>query len=117
MIGSVGDDNFAKLLVDKLSSNGICTKNISIAKNSNSGMAFIIRTNNDNRIIISNGSNHDIKRTQIEKILKNIYFNKEIKNNDIFITQLECETCAVEHSLKIAIKFSFIILLIFTKFL
>lgn len=102
MIGSVGDDSFATLLVDNLSHNGICTKNIQKAKNTSSGMAFIIRTDNDNRIIINKGSNHHIKDIEITNILKNLYQNGEINDNDIFITQLECDTLATEQALKTA---------------
>lgn len=102
MLAGVADDNFSNFLIDNLKNNNICVKNIIKAKNSNSSIAFILRSNNDNRIIINKGANVYIQADDIKKTLNSLAKNKEIKENDIFITQLECDIKASLEALKYA---------------
>lgn len=102
MIGSVGNDAFAPALINNLKSFGINTENIKISSNCSSGMAFIIRTDNDNRIIINKGANHSIDENEIKEILNTLYKKGEIKKDDIFIAQFECDTKATCKALKLA---------------
>ncbi len=104
MIGCVGGDNFADILVNDLKNNGICTNHILKSDDKSSGIAFILRVDNDNRIIINHGANHHIKQDKIISMLKELYDNKEINEGDIFICQLECDKKAVCEALKLAKK-------------
>lgn len=102
MIGSVGNDAFAPALINNLKSHGINTENIKISSNCSSGTAFIIRSNNDNRIIINKGANHSIDENEIKEILNTLYKKGEIKKDDIFIAQFECDIKATFEALKLA---------------
>ena len=62
--------------------------------NTATGVAMIIIHNNDNRIILDGGANHKISLSQIDEALK------EVKEKDIFITQLENNIDAVIYGLK-----------------
>ena len=83
MIGNVGNDVFGNELLQNLNNYNVDTSHLCTLKNSSTGVAMIILCNNDNRIILDGGANHNISFSQIDEALKNA------KENDIFISQLE----------------------------
>ena len=84
MIASVGQDLFGSEIISKLKEYKVNTEYVSQSEFSPSGVAMIIRCNNDNRIILSNGANHAINIEEVKAALDKIG-----EAGDIFLTQLE----------------------------
>lgn len=97
MIACVGDDMFGKEMISKLDSYGIKTSNVMISKDSSTGVAMIIRCENDNRIILGSGANYAITFEDVKS-----RFDKIANKGDIFLTQLENKYEVVIDSLKYA---------------
>ncbi|PKK86695.1 MAG: ribokinase, partial [Tenericutes bacterium HGW-Tenericutes-8] len=68
IIASVGDDIFGKEAVESLKDNAVDTSKVMVV-HADTGMAFITRTNRDNRIILHEGANHHM---QVSKALEAI---------------------------------------------
>ncbi len=96
MIGAVGDDEFGKVLTNTLKDYKVDIENVKIVNGTNSGSAFIVCADKDNRIIVEAGSNQKINKSDIDKALENA------KKGDIFVTQLEINYDAVKYGLKCA---------------
>lgn len=83
-IGNVGNDVFGKKVLDSLKKVQIDTGCIKINDDVSTGIAMIIRENNDNRIILNPGANYamtfDFAKKQLDKIAS---------EGDLFITQFE----------------------------
>lgn len=94
LIANVGNDVFGQELYNNLKNYNIETTYITKLNNTATGVAMIIITNNDNRIILDGGANVKITTTQIDNALNNA------KEDDIFITQLENNLDAVLYGLK-----------------
>lgn len=92
MIASVGNDAFGDEILDKLKEYHVDTTYVEKSEFASTGVAMIIRCNNDNRIILSNGANHAMSLAQVKKSLDAV-----AKPGDIFLTQLENETqCVID---------------------
>lgn len=96
MCGAVGDDGFGKSAVESLEGNGVDVSNIRFVRNSHSGAAVIILSDNDNRIVISPGANSLLSKEDIDSFLLGA------SKDDIFLTQLENPVVAVGYALKTA---------------
>ncbi len=71
MIGRVGNDNFGEKLLTNLQSYGLNTDNISIDKNSHSGVAIIaVDDGGQNNIIVIPGANNHLGDADIERLQK-----------------------------------------------
>jgi ribokinase len=71
MIGRVGNDNFAEELLTNLQAAGLNTDNISIDKNTHSGVAMIaVEDSGQNHIIVIPGANNNLDDEDIEKLKK-----------------------------------------------
>ncbi len=71
MIGRVGNDNFGEELLTNLQSYGLNTDNISIDKNSHSGVAIIaVDDGGQNNIIVIPGANNHLGDADIERLQK-----------------------------------------------
>ncbi len=95
LIGSVGRDYHGQLALNALNNFGIDTSNVLISEDEHTGTAVIIKTDNDNRIIINQGANANISVPRIHEALKG---NEE----DFFLTQFEVPLYAVFEGLKSA---------------
>lgn len=96
MIAAVGDDDFGKALLARLKSEGICTEGVSELPSVATGIANIILSENDNRIIVAPGANKYVTPEMIEQ-------NRDlILNSDVVVLQLEIPIESVIHTVKLA---------------
>ncbi|MCU0541602.1 MAG: ribokinase [Oscillatoriaceae cyanobacterium Prado104] len=71
IIGRVGSDRFAEELLTNLQSYGLNTDNISIDKDTNSGIAIIaVDDRGQNNIIVIPGANNNVGETDLESLKK-----------------------------------------------
>ncbi len=96
MCGAVGDDIFGVTLIDNLNKVGVDTTHISVVKGVSTGIAVIIVTDNNNRIILDKGANARLTKENIRDFLK------DAQAGDIYLTQLENPVDVVGYGLKLA---------------
>lgn len=96
MIGAVGDDAFGSTLLDHLKSEGINAEGITVTHEAATGIANIILSENDNRIIVAAGANNLVEPELIEK------HRELIKQSDMVLMQLEIPMETVVRTLEIA---------------
>lgn len=94
IIAQIGDDVFGKELLATIHNYGVNTDCIQISTMDTTGIAMIIRSYSDNRIILGNGANHTLDIQHVKHCLQRI-----AKPNDIFLTQLENEYELVKQSI------------------
>lgn len=94
MIGVVGNDQFKDLTLNTLKKANVDVSNIVVDEHYTSGVAIIIKNDNDNRIILDGGVNMKISKEVIDKGLE----TSEL--GDIFITQFEINQDATLYGLK-----------------
>ena len=85
MIACVGQDAFGKEMINALENYGVNCREIRISTDAPTGMAFITRHNNDNRIILSAGANYALGETDVIEAL-----HRTAQPGDLFVTQFEC---------------------------
>ena len=95
MIGAVGDA-FGNELIETLNNYKVNTDLIKQYKDISSGIAVIVISENDNRIILDSGSNGRVTFEQIKESLT------DAESGDYFLTQLEIPVNVVEESIKYA---------------
>ena len=83
MIGCVGKDVFGQALTEHLHNENIDVSNISISTDEPTGVANVILSKGDNRIIVIPGANYDLTRAKIDQLIETI------KCSDLVIIQLE----------------------------
>ncbi len=93
MAGCVGTDLFGNDLINGLNEAGIDTSVIRKVSTS-TGVAVILLINKDNRIIIDEGANAEVNKTDVNKLLL------DAETGDIFLTQLENPVPIVGYALK-----------------
>lgn len=82
LIAKVGQDNFAKTLLESLEKDGISTKNVKNSKKSPTGVAIIgIDKDAENRIVIISGANFDLSPGDLE--------SASLTENTIALSQFE----------------------------
>lgn len=97
MIANIGSDIFGDQLLEALQSYGVHTEGVLRDHNETSGVAMIIRSHGDNRIILGNGANHTLPKDAMREKLQ------ELANpGDIFLTQLENDYTLVQDALRLA---------------
>lgn len=96
MIGAVGNDDFGQTVINNLKENGVDTSGVITVKNQPTGIANIILSANDNRIIVVQGANN-----QLNEAVINQYQDKIIKS-DIVLLQLEIPLQAIEKVIELA---------------
>ncbi|MDR2869756.1 MAG: ribokinase [Deferribacteraceae bacterium] len=84
MIARVGNDRLGAAVIETLRSYNVDTTHI-LQDGSSTGVAVIVRSEGDNRIICDYGANHEIDSSYAIEVLQ-----KNAKAGDIFLTQLEC---------------------------
>lgn len=97
MIGAVGDA-FGDELIDTLNNYKVKTPFVNKLEGISSGIAVIVISDNDNRIILDSGSNGKVDLKQIENSLDNA------SEGDFFLAQLEIPVKVTEDSIKLAKK-------------
>ncbi|HLR67673.1 ribokinase [Virgibacillus alimentarius] len=99
MIGAVGTDAFGEKLLAHLKKEGINTQGMRTDPSQPTGIANIILSEDDNRIIVAPGANKSVLPDLVDK-------QKElIKQSDVILMQLEIPMETVLHTLAIASKF------------
>ena len=94
MCGAVGDDDFGKTLKSNLSNAGVNVDCVKTVTGVSTGIAVIILSQGDNRIILDKGANACITESDVDKFLSTA------KQGDIFLTQLENPIEVIGYGLK-----------------
>ena len=94
MCGCVGNDAFGQELINSLGCDGVHTDFIRKIDKTPTGVAVIVVTQGENRIILDSGANGFLDKSDIDKML-------ELANEgDIYLTQLENPISVVGYGLK-----------------
>lgn len=96
MCGAVGADSFGNALIDSLNSVGVNTDFVKKIEKTSTGVAVIVVTEGENRIIIDSGANACVTKDDIDSFLE------KAEDGDIFLTQLENPIEIVGYGLKAA---------------
>lgn len=96
LIGCVGNDAFGEICLASLEKYDVDVSCV-WREQCNTGAALIILHNGDNRIILDHGANHRLNSDDVCSILK-----QNLREGDIFITQMEVPAPCVEAALKTA---------------
>lgn len=86
MIGCVGDDKNGSDMLETLANENISTKMIQKVSHTNTGVANILLSNQDNRIIYVPGANNEVTPDYVKQ------YEKEIKESDLVLIQFEIPT-------------------------
>lgn len=96
MVGAVGNDAFGQTLLDAMLENGVGTGAVSRMKDVSTGIAAIMRADDDNSIIIVPGANGKVTPELIQANAS------VIAEADVLLVQLEIPLDAVKEALRIA---------------
>lgn len=96
MIGAVGDDAFGKSLLAHLTSEEILVKGIKKCTGEATGIATIIVSNQDNRIIVAPGANEQVTPEWVK------CNNEELLTSDLILLQLEIPMETIEFTTQLA---------------
>ncbi|WP_077296732.1 ribokinase [Virgibacillus pantothenticus] len=94
MIGAVGKDEFGKSLTQQLQREGIHTQGIILSDQKSTGVANIILSEDDNRIIVAPGANYAVVPEVIEQQ------EEVIRQSDMVLLQLEIPLSTVLYTVK-----------------
>lgn len=100
MIAAVGDDGFGVDLVDGLEASGVDCARVRRLASASTGVAVILRTSGENRIVLHAGANHSITADDIVSELRGAAVP-----GDVFVTQGECDPASTEAALRAAREF------------
>ncbi|WP_130859046.1 ribokinase [Gracilibacillus phocaeensis] len=96
MIGAVGKDDFGQSLINRFQQEGINKEAIELISHESTGVATILLSDGDNRIIVAPGANHHVTPELIEK-------KKDmICANDIILMQFEIPMETIEYTTQLA---------------
>lgn len=96
MIGAVGSDAFGSVLCESLAQAGVATQLIAATPGS-SGVAVVLRSHQNNRIIIEHGANYALDETRALRDL-----NATLTPHDVLLIQFECSKSLVEAAITAA---------------
>ena len=94
MCGAVGNDDFGRLAKQSLLDEGINCLHVKTVLNCPSGIAMIVVSEGDNRIILDTGANYKVTNEDVDAFLK------DSEKGDIFLTQLELPIDVVGYALR-----------------
>lgn len=97
MIGAVGADAFGEELVRGLEESGVDCSDVRRLPNTSTGVAVILRTRGENRIVLSAGANHALRAEDVAADLRRV-----ASAGDVFLTQGECDPTATTEALRAA---------------
>lgn len=95
MIGRVGEDQHGSALLGRLESEGVSTEMIQVASHTHTGVANVILSNQDNRIIIIPGANAEVTPDYVKQ------FKQAILKSDLVLIQFEIPIATVLYCLDI----------------
>ncbi|MGP4106468.1 ribokinase [Virgibacillus sp. L01] len=95
-VGAVGDDPFGKTLLEHLENESINVDGVATVYSAATGIANIILSENDNRIIVASGANLLVTPELVERNLN------QIKQSDMVLLQLEVPMETVLYTLEAA---------------
>lgn len=95
MIGAVGEDLFGDRLLAELAGHGVDCAGVARAAGVETGVAVILRSGGDNRIVLSAGANGAIAPGDAEAALERL-----AAPGDVFVTQMECDAAATEAAIR-----------------
>lgn len=96
LIGSVGKDFFGRQCLDILKKFGVDLRFVTLSDES-TGTAVVIIKGGDNRILIDHGANFALQPQYVEQIIR-----ENVRQGDVFVTQMEMMSDCVEAGLKTA---------------
>ncbi|MCG6172623.1 ribokinase [Anoxybacillus sp. LAT_35] len=96
MIGAVGTDAFGTELLQHLAKEGIIVDGVKPVTDTETGIATIIISEGDNRIIVVPGANHALRSDDLER------WEEKIATSDVCLLQLEIPLPVVERAVSIA---------------
>ncbi|MBR6737746.1 MAG: ribokinase [Clostridia bacterium] len=96
MCGAVGNDSFGKTLLKDLETAGVNVNQVKTINGVSTGIAVILLSQGDNRIILDKGANALVTKADVDNFLSSS------KTGDIFLTQLENPIEIVGYALKTA---------------
>lgn len=105
MVANVGNDAFGDELITNLKMNDVNTKYIAKSPRTATGIANILLSEGDNRIIVVSGANHDVLPSRIDKIIDVIQASKMI------ILQLEIPIPTIDYILDVCVDLNIPVLL------
>ena len=97
MIAAVGADGFGEELTAGLAAAGADVSLVRRVAGETTGVAIILRTDGENRIVLHVGANHALTADDVVADLRRIG-----EKDDVFVTQGECEPAATEAALRAA---------------
>lgn len=86
LIGAAGQDLFGDQLVSGLVGHGVRCDELARTKGVETGVAVVLRSQGDNRIVLSPGANHALKIADVDSALDYV-----ARRGDVFLAQLECD--------------------------
>lgn len=95
MVANVGDDGFGEELLKNLQANSVNSEGVGICKDTATGIANILLSDGDNRIIVVSGANFKLTPAQIDAM------TEKIKASDLVLLQLEIPLPTIMHTLEI----------------
>ena len=102
MVAAVGADGFGEELAACLVDAGVDVSGVRRLPDVTTGVAVILRTAGENRIVLHAGANHALAATDVAADLRRIG-----EKNDVFVTQGECDPAATESALRVAHELGF----------
>lgn len=91
MVGCVGDDSFAEMILSNLKDNNVNVSNVESVTHCASGTAHITLAENDNSIIVVPSANGKVTNTLVDKVID------EMTNDSIILLQNEIPKPVIEH--------------------
>ncbi|GIO25286.1 ribokinase [Oceanobacillus sp. J11TS1] len=98
MVGAVGEDAFGKSLKERFKNEGIETEAMDTVQKESTGVASIILSEGDNRIIVAPGANNYVTPEAIQKK------QDTILTSDIILMQFEIPMETIEYTVNLAYK-------------
>ncbi|MBS6417335.1 MAG: ribokinase [Olsenella uli] len=86
MVGKVGADTFGQQLLVSLTNHGVSVGNVSLTNRAATGTALVVRSGDDNRIVVDPGANQRIRYEEVRSAIHGLG-----QDRNIFLTQLECD--------------------------
>lgn len=96
MIGAVGNDPFGNTLKKHLETEGISLEGIQMIPDVSTGVANIILTENNNRIIVASGANRFVSKKLVKE------YQSLIEQSDLLLLQLEVPIETVLYAIELA---------------
>lgn len=97
MLAAVGEDAFGERLAAGLAASGVDVSGVRRLAGTSTGVAVIVRTEGENRIVLSSGANHGLSGEDVTADLRRV-----ARQGDVLLVQGECDAAATEAALRTA---------------